>query len=41
MTSNVGARNIVEPKKLGFVQNEDSKKQYEDMKKGVMDEVKK
>lgn len=41
MTSNVGARNIVEPKKLGFVQNEDSQKQYEDMKKGVMDEVKK
>ncbi len=41
MTSNAGARNIVEPKKLGFVQNEDSKKQYEDMKKNVMDEVKK
>ncbi len=41
MTSNVGARNIVEPKKLGFIQNEDSQKQYEDMKKGVMDEVKK
>ncbi|MCJ7855682.1 ATP-dependent Clp protease ATP-binding subunit [Lachnospiraceae bacterium NSJ-143] len=41
MTSNVGARNIVEPKKLGFVQDTDSEKQYSDMKKSVMDEVKK
>ena len=41
MTSNLGARNIVEPKKLGFIQNDDSEKQYNDMKKNVMDEVKK
>lgn len=40
MTSNIGARNIIEPKKLGFVSQEDSKKSYEDMKKNVMDEVK-
>ncbi|MDR1689316.1 MAG: ATP-dependent Clp protease ATP-binding subunit, partial [Clostridiales bacterium] len=40
MTSNAGARNIVSPKKLGFSQSEDSKRNYEDMKKGVMDEVK-
>lgn len=41
MTSNIGARNIVEPKKLGFVQPEDKEKQYAEMKKSVMDEVKK
>ncbi len=41
MTSNAGARNIVEPKKLGFVTGEDTNKTYEDMKKSVMDEVKK
>ncbi len=40
MTSNVGARNIVDSKKLGFISNEDSKKTYEDMKKNVMAEVK-
>ncbi len=41
MTSNVGARNIVSPKKLGFTSGEDAKKDYADMKKNVMDEVKK
>lgn len=41
MTSNVGARNIVSPKKLGFVSNDDVEKSYRDMKKNVMDEVKK
>jgi ATP-dependent Clp protease ATP-binding subunit ClpC len=40
MTSNAGARNIVSPKRLGFNQSEDSKRNYEDMKKSVMDEVK-
>lgn len=41
MTSNVGARDIVEPKQLGFaaaVTNE--AKDYEDMKKNVMGELK-
>jgi len=41
MTSNAGARNIVSPKKLGFVNGEETEKSYEDMKKRVMDEVKK
>jgi ATP-dependent Clp protease ATP-binding subunit ClpC len=40
MTSNAGARSIVEPKKLGFVSHEDKDRSYEDMKKMVMDEVK-
>ncbi len=40
MTSNAGARNIINPKKLGFVSKEDEKKSYENMKKNVMDEVK-
>lgn len=40
MTSNIGARNIIAPKKLGFASSEDAKKSYEDMKKNVMDEVK-
>ena len=40
MTSNIGARNIISPKKLGFVSQEDAEKSYEDMKKSVMDEVK-
>ena len=40
MNSNVGARNIVAPKKLGFTSETDNKKNYEDMKKNVMDEVK-
>jgi len=40
MTSNIGARNIVAPKKLGFTQSEDREKNHKDMKKNVMDEVK-
>ncbi len=40
MTSNAGARNIISPKKLGFTSQEDTQKDYEKMKKGVMDEVK-
>ena len=40
MTSNAGAQSIVEPKRLGFSQGEDKKKDYEDMKRGVMEEVK-
>ena len=39
MTSNAGAQSIVEPKRLGFSQGEDKKKNYEDMKRGVMEEV--
>jgi ATP-dependent Clp protease ATP-binding subunit ClpC len=41
MTSNVGAQRIVDPKKLGFGAGSDAKKDYEDMKSGVMEEVKK
>ncbi|SCY64053.1 ATP-dependent Clp protease ATP-binding subunit [Butyrivibrio sp. INlla14] len=41
MTSNVGAQKIVDPKKLGFGAGQDAKKDYEDMKSGVMEEVKK
>ena len=41
MTSNVGAQRIVEPKKLGFDSASDEKKDYEFMKSGVMEEVKK
>lgn len=41
MTSNVGAQKIVAPKKLGFGAGQDAKKDYEDMKSGVMEEVKK
>jgi len=40
MTSNAGARSIVEPKKLGFISHEDKERTYESMKKTVMDEVK-
>lgn len=40
MTSNAGARNIISPKVLGFTTSDDEKKSYEDMKKAVMDEVK-
>ena len=39
MTSNAGAQSIVEPKRLGFSQGEDKKKDYKDMKRGVMEEV--
>lgn len=41
MTSNVGARSITENKKLGFATTEDKSKKYDDMKKGVMEQVKK
>ncbi len=40
MTSNVGAQRIVDPKKLGFGAGSDEKRDYEDMKSGVMEEVK-
>ncbi len=40
MTSNAGAQAIVEPKKLGFASVEDEKHDYERMKSGVMEEVK-
>jgi len=40
MTSNAGARNIISPKKLGFISKDDAQKSYEDMKALVMDEVK-
>ena len=40
MTSNVGAQRIVDPKKLGFSQEDDAEKDYERMKSGVMEEVK-
>ena len=39
MTSNVGAQAIIEPKKLGFLSNQDEKQDYERMKSGVMEEV--
>ncbi len=41
MTSNAGARNIVAPKKLGFASQVDADANYTDMRKNVMDEVKK
>ena len=40
MTSNAGAQKIVEPKKLGFSAKEDEKQDYNKMKSGVMEEVK-
>ena len=40
MTSNVGAMRIVTPKNLGFVQDNSAEKNYEKMKDGVMEEVK-
>jgi ATP-dependent Clp protease ATP-binding subunit ClpC len=41
MTSNVGGRTITEPKRLGFLTEDDSVKNYEDMKSNVMGELKK
>jgi len=43
MTSNIGARAITDKKTLGFVNNneEDNKKEYEEIKKEVMQELKK
>jgi ATP-dependent Clp protease ATP-binding subunit ClpC len=40
MTSNIGARAIISPKKLGFASIDDEKKNYETMKANVMEEVK-
>ncbi len=40
MTSNAGAQRIVDPKNLGFSTQSDEKKDYEKMKSGVMEEVK-
>ena len=39
MTSNAGAQNIVSPKTLGFASAQDAKADYNKMKEGVMDEV--
>lgn len=39
LTSNAGAQAIVEPKQLGFISQKDEKKDYEKMKSGVMEEV--
>ncbi|MCD8157270.1 MAG: ATP-dependent Clp protease ATP-binding subunit [Clostridiales bacterium] len=39
MTSNAGAKSIVEPKKLGFAAAEDEQQDYERMKSNVMEEV--
>ncbi len=40
MTSNVGAKRIMEPKNLGFQTERSEEKDYEKMKQGVMEEVK-
>ncbi len=40
MTSNAGAQRIIEPKNLGFAAETSEKKDYETMKSGVMEEVK-
>ena len=40
MTSNAGASRIVDPKNLGFASKSDAQKDYEKMKNGVMEEVK-
>lgn len=40
MTSNAGAKSIIDPKKLGFAAKEDPKSDYNKMKQNVMDEVK-
>ena len=40
MTSNAGAQAIIEPKRLGFNSGSDEKRDYEYMKSGVMEEVK-
>ena len=39
MTSNAGAQSIIEPKRLGFATVDDAKHNYELMKSGVMEEV--
>lgn len=40
MTSNAGAQAIISPKKLGFGAADDEKQNYDRMKEGVMEEVK-
>ncbi len=40
MTSNAGAQRIIDPKNLGFSAQSDEKKDYDKMKSGVMEEVK-
>ena len=40
MTSNAGAMNIIEPKQLGFASNVDEKREYDDMKSKVFEELK-
>ncbi|MGN1145168.1 MAG: ATP-dependent Clp protease ATP-binding subunit [Acetatifactor sp.] len=40
MTSNAGAQRIVDPKNLGFAAENNEKRDYERMKSGVMEEVK-
>lgn len=40
MTSNAGASRIVEPKNLGFTSRTSEKQEYDKMKSGVMEEVK-
>lgn len=40
MTSNAGAKAIIEPKKLGFAAKDDPAGDYKRMKQNVMDEVK-
>lgn len=40
MTSNAGAQRIVDPRNLGFAAENSAKKDYEKMKAGVMEEVK-
>ncbi|MDO4614785.1 MAG: ATP-dependent Clp protease ATP-binding subunit [Lachnospiraceae bacterium] len=39
MTSNAGAQHIIEPKRLGFMSGDQAEQDYERMKRGVMDEV--
>lgn len=40
MTSNAGASRIMEPKTLGFITDKSEEKEHENMKNGVMEEVK-
>ncbi|MCI8453346.1 MAG: ATP-dependent Clp protease ATP-binding subunit [Lachnospiraceae bacterium] len=40
MTSNAGAENIISPKHLGFMSQNDEQEKYKRMKTGVLDEVK-
>jgi ATP-dependent Clp protease ATP-binding subunit ClpC len=40
MTSNIGAKRIIEPKKLGFAEAETNNDAYEKMKAGVLEETK-